>query len=100
MSCGEAGGFFDRVEVLALEVLDDGNFERVAVVALADDGRNGRALQRRASAPAAFAGDELVSVVAAADDDRDQYAVLGDRGLEFVEGGLRRRSCAAGMGWG
>ena len=84
----EAGGFFDRVEILALQVLDDGDFERVAVVALADDRRNGRALQRGAGAPATLARDEFVSRIAPADDDRHQHAILGDRGLEFVEGGF------------
>ena len=43
----KAGGFFDRIEVLALQVLDDRDFERIAVVGFAHDRRN----RRLAAAP-------------------------------------------------
>ena len=49
----EAGRLFERIEVLPLQVLDDGEFERLAVVAGADDRGNRRLSpmpRRRASA--------------------------------------------------
>ena len=80
-----AGGFFHRVEILALEVLDERHFEHVAVGGLAlDDGHGGEA-EFFGGAPAAFAGDEFELAIHRADDERLDDAVLADRLHEVVE---------------
>ena len=43
MRYAKAGGFFERIEILALQVLDDRKLERLTIVARADDRRNRRA---------------------------------------------------------
>lgn len=77
--------FFDRVEVLALEVLDEGQLEDILIRGLAND--DGRVEQAEAfgGAPAALAGDEFERFAAAANDQRLNDAVLFDRGDQFVE---------------
>ena len=76
---------FDRVEVLALDILDQRNFERLRIVEVADD--DGHLMQpgplRRA--PAAFTRDDLIIVTVRPDDDRLDQSARGDRGGEFVE---------------
>ena len=55
-------GFFQRVEVGALDILDDRDLQRLGVARLDDDDRDfvqAGALRR---APAAFAGDDFISV--------------------------------------
>src|ERR1019366_1961383 len=59
---GEAmkgAGLLDRIEVLALEVLDDGDFHGLLVGDLADDGGDGGNACALGGEPAALAGDEL-----------------------------------------
>ena len=53
--------FLDRVEVGALDVLDDRELERGAVVDVAHDDRDLRQPRALRRAPAAFAGDDLVA---------------------------------------
>ena len=85
---GEAhvsGGFFHRVEILALEVLDERHFEHVAIRRLTlDDGHGGEPEFFRC-APAAFAGDEFELAVHLADDERLDDAVLADRIDKVIE---------------
>ena len=52
----------DRVEVLALEVLDEGELELSLVVELADDGRDALEPGRLGRAKPPLAGDQLVAV--------------------------------------
>ena len=52
-------GLLDRVEVLALEVLDEGGGERVGVAERADEARHLGEAGRLGGAPAALAGDDL-----------------------------------------
>ena len=79
----------DRIEVGALHVLDDGEFERGAVVDVAHQHRDvvqPGALRR---APAPFAGNDLVSAVGlAANQHRLDDAVLTDRLREIGKFGL------------
>ena len=86
-----AGRLFERIEVGALHVLDDGEFERLRVGRLDHDDRHvvqAGALRR---APAPLAGDDLELVRRAAHgahDDRLDDAALADRGGQLVEFGL------------
>jgi hypothetical protein len=79
-------GFLDRVEVLALDILDQRDFQRLLVAELADDGRNlvqPRPLRRP---PTALAGDDLETVAVGPNDDWLDHAARLDRG-----GQLRQR---------
>ncbi len=86
------GRLLERVEVLAMDVLDQGVLERGGVVDVADDGGHRREAGPLGRPPAALAGDELVAVVAeGSDEDRLQDAELphrrGQRGERLlVEG--------------
>ena len=85
-----AGGLLDRVEVGALHVLDDGEFERLHVGRLDDGDRHlvqAGALRR---APAPLAGDDFVMPRPAvlAHHDRLDDAALADRLGQLVELGL------------
>ena len=88
---GVARGFLERVEIGALDILDDGDFERFAVAGLDDDDRDIVAPRPLRRPPAALAGDDLVGVGDAgnwADDDRLDDPALLDRGGELVEFGV------------
>ena len=77
--------FFNRVEILALEILDEGEFENFAVVSFADeDGKFGEAGEL-GGAPATFAGDEFIRPVARADDERLKDSLLFDGVGEFLD---------------
>jgi hypothetical protein len=80
---------FEGRQVLALEVLDDRDLERGVVVDLFDQRLDRREARLLRGAPAAFAGDQLVAVLAErSDEDRLQNAVLADRIRELMEGSL------------
>ena len=80
---GKPLGFFDRVEVFALQVFDESQFERSAVIRLADeDGDLGEAGEA-SGAPAAFAGDQFVAVIGGA-DDQGLHDALGADGVGEV----------------
>ena len=70
---GVARGFLESVEIGALHILDDGDFERFTIASLDDDDRDivePRALRRP---PAPLAGNDLISIGDArngADHDR------------------------------
>ena len=70
---------FDRIEILALEVLDERELEDVLVGRLADDDRRIGDLAALRGAPAAFAGDDLEFVGPPPDDERLDDAVDFDR---------------------
>src|SRR3978361_1213562 len=72
---------FDRIEVLALDILNEGDFESFLVAEFTHDRRDfveARPLRR---APAPLAGDDLEAMAVRADDDRlDDAARLDGRG--------------------
>src|SRR3954465_6912069 len=73
----------DRVQILALDVLDQGDFQGLLVAERADDRRDfvePRALRR---APAPFAGADLAAMAVRADDDRLDPPARLDRGGEL-----------------
>ena len=81
----ESQGGFDGVEVLALDVLDEGDFEEAVVGEfLNDDGDFGHSGEL-GGAPAAFAGHELVAVAGAADHEGLDDAVGADGLGEFLQ---------------
>src|SRR6202044_938024 len=85
---GVAGRFLERVEIGALDILDNGDFERLAVAGLDDDDRDIVAPGPLRSPPAALAGDDFVSVGDTgdrADDDRLDDPALLDRSGELIE---------------
>jgi hypothetical protein len=50
----------DRVQILALHVLDDGDLDRFLIAQCTDDDRNVVKIGELGRAPAALAGDDLV----------------------------------------
>ena len=84
---GDRPGFFDRGEILADDVLDQGELERSGAFDARVDERGNRRLAGELSrAPAPLAGDQLVPAGGVwADDDRLQHASLADRIGERAE---------------
>ena len=80
--------FLDRVEVGAVQVLVDGQFERRVLVAVAERDRHLLQPGQLRCAVAALAGDQGVAAVVCADDERLQYAVLADRVGQLPQGAL------------
>ena len=82
---------FQRIQVFALNILDNRDFERSVVVQLPDQGRyDGQArLLRRPPAP--LTGDDFIRVRIAGrgpHQDRLQHALVADRGFELRDLGL------------
>jgi len=73
------------IEVFALQIFDEGQFEHGAVIGLADnDGRLGQ-LQQLRGAPAAFAGDQFKITIALAHDERLDDALFADGIGQFAQ---------------
>ena len=79
-------GRLHRVEVLALEVLDEGELELLPVGELPNDRRDALQAGHAGCANAPLAGDELVAVDRLGDEDRLDHAVLADALGEAREG--------------
>ena len=94
-------GGLERIEVLALEVLDERELELVAIGELADDGRDPLQAGRLGGAEATLAGDELVAIDRLGDEDRLEHAVLGDalRSASASPSGSNRLRGWCGFGW-
>src|SRR6185437_5703355 len=90
------GGFFNGVEICALNIFDDGDFERLGVVHVAYDDRHLVELRHLRGAPAPFAGDDFIGIGLAANrarQNRLQHALLSDGIGKIVE--LVRREALA-----
>ncbi len=96
----EGLGFLERLDIGALQVLDDAQRPRIAVVvALAHDAERLGGLVEGQRAEPPLAGDDLEALADRPDDDRLQQALLGDRGgqlgqrlrVEGLAGVVRRR---------
>ncbi len=86
-----AFGFFERIEVRALHILDDRELQRFFVSRFDDDDRDFMQTGTLRRAPAAFAGDDLVSVGGTTHrtcEDRLNDASLTQRGDKLVELGV------------
>jgi hypothetical protein len=77
---------FDGVEVFALQIFDEREFQDRAVVGLAGDDGNLRQIQELRRAPAAFAGDQFKITAALADDERLDDALFADGIGQFAQG--------------
>ena len=71
-------GGFDRVEILALEVLDQSEFELMAIGKLANQSGDAIKTGRLGRPEAPLTSDELVAVDRLSHEDRLKDAVLGD----------------------
>ena len=88
----------DRVEVRALEVLDERELELLRLGQLADDGRNTLEARESRRPKPPLAGDEAIAIERLGDNDRLDDAVLAM--LSARPRAPRRRSaCAAGTDW-
>src|ERR1700722_16010464 len=88
---GVARGFFERIEVRALHVFDDGDLERFAVARLDDCDRDLVQPCPLRGPPAALAGDYFVRIRDPryrANDDRLDDSALLNGGGEFIELGI------------
>jgi hypothetical protein len=81
----EGSAELDRVQVLAVDVLDQGLAERFRVVALPDHGGHGRQTGELGRPQAPLPRDQLEAVPGLAHDDRLQDAHLADRHRECLE---------------
>src|SRR5437764_7206462 len=75
----------DRIEVLSLDILDQGDFERLLVAEFAHDRRDFVQPRPLRGAPAPLARDDLEAVAVRADDDRLDDAPRLDRGGKLDE---------------
>src|SRR5438105_6199587 len=77
----------DRVQILALDILDQGQLGGGRLVDLADDRRDRVQPGALRRAPAALAGDDLIALAVAVrpQQDRLEHAALGNRIGEFVD---------------
>ena len=96
---GDAQGLVDRVEVGALQVLDEGEHGTGGVADIEDAGGDDLDAKVAERAQAALTGDELEALADLADDDRLDEA-LGPDGLrELLDGGVvKLASGLAGVG--
>jgi hypothetical protein len=81
----ECMGLFDRVEVLPLEVFNQGHFESHGVRYVPNYDRNAGETGLLRSAPATFAGDELVAGSNSADDERLDDSAGLNRSRKFFK---------------
>src|SRR5271165_4179736 len=86
---GEPHRLLERVKILALQVLDDREFEARAIVGGPDQGRNRLQVRGRRSPPAPLPGDQFVAPLSAGygpHDDRHEDAQFADRPGQFGQG--------------
>ena len=96
----ERRGLFDRVEVLALNVLDDRQLGHLPVGHFANLHRHAFPARHLGGAQAALAGDELVAALERPHDDRLQEAVRANAVAQVGDLGFVERRCAAGTDCG
>ena len=80
-----AEGLFDGIEIFALKVFDEREFEDFSVVRFADQDRQFSETRKLSRSPAALAGDEFVFAISAADYGRLENALLADRVGQFFD---------------
>ena len=78
--------FFNRIQVLALQVLDQRQFEHRAVIGFTHDDRHFSQAKQLSGAPAAFACDQLQMAVTLADDERLHNALFPDGISQLAQG--------------
>ncbi len=83
------GGLLDRIQVGALDILDDRDLDHIGIGKLADDDRQFVQLRHLRRTPAAFAGDDLVQTLAGrvrTHDQRLQHTATAQRIGQFLQG--------------
>ena len=71
--------FFERIEIRALDVFDNGQLERGSIVNITNNYRDLNQTRQLRGAPAAFAGNDLIAIHAdGTHDDRLHYAMLAN----------------------
>ena len=88
--------FFDRIQIVALDVLDERDLQQLIVGDLADDDGDLEQAGALRRAPAAFAGDDLVAVADAADERSAESRRSRESTARAPRAALRRCACAAG----
>ena len=78
-------GFFDRVQIFALDILDQRNFERFGFVEIAHDHRDLVELRALRRPPAPFAGDDLKMRALRPHDDRLDHPARFNRPGELAQ---------------
>ena len=101
----EPFGLFERMQVLALQVLDDLDFQRFGVAQVAHDRRHGGFAGQLGCAEAAFAGDHFKEGNAGVDMGRAQqdrlcHAMLGDAGGQVGQRRVIKDLARVGFGGG
>ena len=81
----EGFGFFDGVEVFALEIFDEGEFEDFLIGSFANDEGGFGEARALGGTPASFSGNEFEEIAAFAGDEGLDDAVFFDGENEFVE---------------
>ena len=71
-------GFFERVQILALDILDQRNLGRRRIVDLANDRGNAMEPGALGRAPAALSGDDHVILAVGPQQDGLKHAALPD----------------------
>jgi len=72
-------GFLDGIEVFALDVLNEREFQHLFIRDIADDGRDLQRSSQLSRSPSAFPSDDLIAKATATHDDRLYQAVSADR---------------------
>jgi hypothetical protein len=80
-----ACGFFHRVEILALEVLDECHFQNITIGGLALDDRHSGESEFAGGTPTSFTSDEFELTIHSAHDERLDDAVLTDRLHQIIK---------------
>lgn len=75
----------DGIEILALNIFNQGDLKRLRLGDLADDCGNARQTRALRRSPAALAGNELVAGPVRAQDERLDYAASADRARQLLE---------------
>ena len=93
-------GYFDGVEVFALDIFDQGHLHHVLVVDGADVGRDAVEARNLRSAPTAFASDNLVvAILHLAQGDGLDNTDLANAFGQFLEGrGVKLAARLVGVG--
>jgi hypothetical protein len=95
----EGLGDLNGIQILALDVLNEGDFHEPVVGIVLNDDRNLGKAGKFGGAPAALSGDELVAGTGGADDQRLDNAVFADGLGEFLEAvGLEDGARLQGIG--
>ena len=84
----EGVGLLDRVEVFALDVLDERQLELLAIGELADDGRDPLETGQPGRLDTTLAGHDPIAVERLRDEDRLENAVIGDARRQCLEVGV------------